>query len=118
MTTTDKLIQSFATTGRIIHMQAEGLSHEQMMIQPPFRGNCFNWVVGHIATNRDQALRLLGVEPLFNEAEAALYQTGSDPMTAAETAIDSQRLLQTIDKVTEKFGKGKLQVGAARKTTQ
>jgi hypothetical protein len=112
MTTTDELIQSFATTGRIIHMQAKGLSHEQMMIQPPFRGNCFNWVVGHIATNRDQALRLLGVEPVFSEAEAALYKTGSDPMTAAETAIDSHRLLQAIDKSQARIAAGLAQATA------
>jgi len=112
MTTIDELIQSFATTGRIIHMQAKGLTHEQMMIQPPFRGNCFNWVVGHIATNRDQVLRLLGVEPVFSEAEAALYKTGSDPMTAAETAIDSHRLLQAIDKSQARIAAGLAQATA------
>jgi hypothetical protein len=111
-TTTDNLIQSFATTGRIIHMQADGLTHEQMMLQPPFRGNCFNWVLGHISSNRDHALRLLGAEPVFSEAEAALYRTGSDPMTAAETAVDSQRLVQAIDESQARLAAGLGQASA------
>jgi hypothetical protein len=90
------LIQSYATTTWIIQKQAEGLTHQQMMIQPPFRGNCFNWVLGHILNNRDMALALLGAETLFGEEELARYRRGSGPMTEEAAAVDSERLLDAI----------------------
>ncbi|MAU02081.1 MAG: hypothetical protein CL608_33510 [Anaerolineaceae bacterium] len=96
MPTAQKLIQSFQTTTWLINKQAEGLSHEQMLLQLPFRGNCFNWILGHIVTNRDKVLVLLGEEPQFSEDEVSRYVRGSDPVVGAETAVDSQRLLEAV----------------------
>ena len=92
MPNAQKLIQSFQTTTWLINKQADGLSHEQMLLQLPFRGNCFNWILGHIVTNRDKVLVLLGEEPQFSEAEVARYMRGSDPVVGAETAVDSHNL--------------------------
>lgn len=91
-----KLIQSFQTTTWLINKQADGLSHEQMLLQLPFRGNCFNWILGHIVTNRDKVLALLGEEPEFLEAEVERYARGSDPVVGVETAVHSQRLLAAV----------------------
>lgn len=91
-----KLIQSFQTTTWLINKQADGLSHEQMLLQLPFRGNCFNWILGHIVTNRDKVLVLLGEEPQFSEAEVARYVRGSDPVVRVETAVDSHCLLEAV----------------------
>lgn len=96
MPNAQKLIQSFQTTTWLINKQAEGLSHEQMLLQLPFRGNCFNWILGHIVTNRDKVLVLLGEEPQFSEAEVARYVRGSDPVVGVETAVDSHRLLEAV----------------------
>ncbi len=96
MPNAQKLIQSFQTTTWLINKQAEGLSHEQMLLQLPFRGNCFNWILGHIVTNRDKVLVLLGEEPQFSEDEVARYVRGSDPVVGAETAVHSQRLLEAV----------------------
>ena len=96
MPTAQKLSQAFQTTTWIINKQADGLSHEQMLLQLPFRSNCFNWVLGHIVTNRDQVLVLLGEQPQFSEDEVARYVTGSDPVVGAETAVHSQRLLDAL----------------------
>jgi len=96
MFTAQKLIQSFQTTTWLINKQADGLSHEQMLLQLPFRGNCFNWILGHIVTNRDKVLVLLGEEPQFSEAEVARYVRGSDPVVEADTAVHSQRLLEAV----------------------
>ena len=103
-----KLIQSFGITTWLIQAQAEGLSHEQMLLQPPFRGNCFNWVLGHILINRDKVLLLLGEEPLFTQAEAARYKRGSDPVVGSETAVHSQRLLEAV-----KTSQSKIEAGLA-----
>ena len=96
MSTKQSLIESFGITTWLMQAQAEGLSHEQMLLQPPFRGNCFNWVLGHILTNRDKVLVLLGERPLFTEAEVARYARGSDPVIGTETAVHSQRLVEAV----------------------
>ena len=96
MSTVQKMIQSFQTTTWLINQQAEGLSHEQMLLQLPFRGNCFNWILGHIVTNRDKVLVLLGEEPQFTSEEVARYERGSDPAVEVETAVHSQRLLAAV----------------------
>ena len=96
MSRAQKMIQSFQTTTWLINQQAEGLSHEQMLLQLPFRGNCFNWILGHIVTNRDKVLVLLGGEPQFTPEEVARYERGSDPVAGVETAVHSQRLLAAV----------------------
>jgi uncharacterized damage-inducible protein DinB len=67
-----------------------------MLLNLPFRGNCFNWVLGHIATNRDQVLNLLGQQPIFTQAEVDRYKTGSAPVLDGETAVHSDKLLAAI----------------------
>ena len=114
MSPTEKLTQSFGTTTWIINKQAEGLTHEQMLLQLPFRGNCFNWVLGHIATNRDQVLALLGQEPFFSEDEVAKYKTGSDPVTGEGTAVHSDRLLAAIQESQARIEAGLKTVSAEK----
>ncbi|MCP4417972.1 MAG: DinB family protein [Chloroflexi bacterium] len=110
---TKKLIQSFGITTWLIQAQAEGLSHEQMLLQTPFRGNCFNWVLGHILTNRDKVLILLGEEPLFTEVEGARYERGSDPVVGSETAVHGQRLLDAVQ-----ISQSKIEAGLAATTPE
>jgi hypothetical protein len=97
VTNIDKLIQSYKLTQWIIHSQAEGLTHADSVLQLPFRGNCFNWVLGHIINSRNEALTLLGEAPALSEAEAAFYQTGAEPITEGEKAVSLERLLQALD---------------------
>jgi uncharacterized damage-inducible protein DinB len=97
MVTSEKLIQSFKITTRIINRQAEGLTHEDMVLQPPFRANCFNWVLGHIVVGRDRVLALFDETPTLSEAEKARYVSGSDPVTDGDTAVPSQKLLTALD---------------------
>ena len=77
----EDLINSFALNVRIIQLQTAGLSHEDSLIQPPYNGNCLNWVLGHFAISRDRVLTLLGAENLLTTEERLFYETGSDPVT-------------------------------------
>ena len=43
-----RLADSFALNTRLIHMQIAGLTHADSVLQPPFRSNNLNWVVGHL----------------------------------------------------------------------
>ena len=71
----------------IIKMQTEGLSQEDSLLQLPFRGNCMNWVVGHIVTNRHNVLKLLdGKRP--KEAERVeRYTRESQPVSRADEGV-------------------------------
>ena len=91
------ITQSFALTQRIIHLQTEGLTHADSLLQPPFRGNCLNWVLGHIVEGRNRALVALGEQPVWSEAETARYQRGAAPITRDEQARPLEQLLRDLD---------------------
>jgi len=78
--TMPQLIEAFGRNTSILKMQAAGLTQEESLLQPPFRGNCLNWVLGHIANSRDIILHTLGAEPVMGEA-GARYARESEPIT-------------------------------------
>ena len=98
MISAEQLAEGFERNVQIIQMQTAGLTHEQSLIQPPFRGNCMNWVLGHIAVHRDLVLRLLGGEPVLSERETARYGHGSAPVTGdGEDVLPLEVLLSTLE---------------------
>ena len=97
MTTTTEFVTLLSRTHWIMTEQAKGLTHEDSVRQLPFRGNCFNWVLGHILESRSRMLAILGLEPFLDEAEAALYKRGSTPITDGSTAVPLPTLLQHLD---------------------
>ena len=94
----ETLIQSFDLTRRVIHMQTEGLTNADSLLQPPFRANCLNWVLGHILVGRNQVLGHLDAPQFWGEAEEARYRSGSDPVTGEEQALSLERLLADLDR--------------------
>jgi uncharacterized damage-inducible protein DinB len=80
MITTANLAEAFARNVTIIQRQAAGLTQEESLRQPPFRGNCLNWVVGHLADYRDHILRALDAEPVIGEA-GERYARESEPIS-------------------------------------
>lgn len=71
----------FAINYRVIKRQTDGLTHADSLLQPPFRGNCLNWVLGHILASRRAVHRILGQPPLWDDARAARYMADSEPIT-------------------------------------
>jgi hypothetical protein len=88
----DDLALAFARNLRVLNRQLDGLSHEESLLQLPFRGNCLNWVLGHLATSRDQVLRALGEPPLLTPEETVRYETGSEPVGPGGEAAPLERL--------------------------
>src|SRR3954470_8143204 len=78
--TAQQLAEAFARNVRVIKMQVNGLTHADSLLQPPVRGNCLNWVLGHIAIHRDLILEALGEEKILSQAAAARYGSGSEPI--------------------------------------
>jgi len=73
------LANAFGRNTNIIKSQAKDLTHKDSLIQPPFHGNCFNWVLGHLAANHDDILEALGGPRLF-EGRLDRYKRESEPL--------------------------------------
>ena len=95
--TPQTLIRSFDTTHRLIKMQTDGLTHADSLLQLPFRGNCLNWVLGHIVVGRNEVLELLDAAAIWTVSEIDRYVSGSEPITRDEQALPLERLLQDLD---------------------
>jgi uncharacterized damage-inducible protein DinB len=89
-----KTIQYLERHQWLIKAQSEGLSHDDSLLQLPFRGNCFNWVLGHVIVHRDIMLDLMNHSPVLNPEETALYKIESEPVTADRDAVDFEKLLE------------------------
>ena len=54
-----KMIQGlFETNYWVVTNQTKGLTHEDSLLQLPFRGNCLNWVLGHCLVSRESVLKM------------------------------------------------------------
>ncbi len=99
MITKQKLADGFALNLRLINLQTEGVSHADSLIQAPYNINCMNWVVGHIAVNRDNLLELLGVERLLNASETDCYRRESNPIRSDDQdVLPLERLLDILER--------------------
>lgn len=99
MITIDDLSRAFARNLSILQRQTEGLSHEDSLLQPSPRGNCLNWVLGHIIVNRDRVLALFGEEPVLSAEQTARYRTESEPITGdGPSVMRLDQLMPALDR--------------------
>ena len=97
MITPQQLIDGFGLNLRLILMQTDGLSHADCLIQTDFNINSMNWVLGHLAVNRDNVLSLLGQTQLLSEARSERYRRGSEPVEQdGEDVIPLEELLEIL----------------------
>lgn len=61
----------------VLSRNLSGVTHEESLQAPQPAGNTMNWIVGHCARARNQALGLLGAAPLYDDADFALYGAGT-----------------------------------------
>ena len=94
---TKRLAYYFGTTHWIIQKQLDGITHDDSVLQLPFRGNCLNWVLGHILDHRQLILQMLGREPIMTSEERAWYGFGSEPVTNGEQCVRLERLLEILE---------------------
>ena len=98
MITATDLIGGLERNLGMIRSQTEGLSHADSVLQPPFRGNCLNWVLGHIAGTRNTMLRFLGEEAILSEAHVQRYGYGSEPVCGdAGDILTLEQLLAVLE---------------------
>lgn len=86
----------------VIKMQVEGLKHEDSMLQLPFRGNCLNWVLGHLAATRQLILAWMDAPQVMNEAEIERYTRESEPVVGeGEDVIRLERMIEILEESQE-----------------
>ena len=120
--------EAFNRNLRIIQMQTDGLTHADTLLQPPSRGNCMNWVLGHIMGNRDSILKILDEKPLLAEKEKEKYSRESDPITQEDPdVVPLERFLELLNKSQEMIEKAfekmepedfEKEVGSGERTTK
>jgi hypothetical protein len=81
------LAEQFGTTHWVITHQVKGLSQADSLLQPAPRGNCLNWVVGHVLESRNRIHALLGLEPAWESGLAERYARGSAPITGEDEGV-------------------------------
>lgn len=115
MITIDQLAEGFALNLRLMMMQSAGISHAESLIQTPYNINCLNWVLGHLAVNRDRVLLTIGEDPLLSEDEFDRYKTESDPIKEdGEDVVKLDRLLEVLTDGQEMINTGFSQLTEAR----
>ena len=93
----ESLTQSYATNHWLINVLIDGLDNEDSLVQPPYEGNCLNWVLGHIISGRHTALKLLSGHLFWSQAEIDLYKTGAPPITSPEQALPLDKLVNDLE---------------------
>jgi hypothetical protein len=93
----DHLLSALQRNHWIIGQQTRGLTHAESLLQLPFRGNCFNWVLGHVLLHRDKMAAALGLPAELSSAEGDPYRADSEPLTDGASAVPLARLLEAVD---------------------
>ena len=98
------MVEAFARNVQVIQAQTKGLSHAQCLLQLPFRGNCMNWVLGHMVDSRNNLLLAVGEKPILTDEESARYRHGSEPVCAdGKDVIRLERMLSLLQHSQERM---------------
>jgi hypothetical protein len=99
MITATDLVGALERNLGIVKSQTQGLTHADSLLQLPFRGNCLNWVLGHLAANRSGMMQALGEKPILSEAEVKRYGYGSEPVCGdTGDILTLEHLLAILDR--------------------
>ncbi len=94
--TADSLIYSLERNYDTLSKQVDGISDAESLLQLPFRGNCMNWVLGHILQSRSNMLRLLGGEPLWTPEQITRYGRNARPVLDASDALPFAKMVADL----------------------
>ncbi|MCE7980459.1 MAG: DinB family protein [Caldilinea sp. CFX5] len=92
-----ELVQTLQRHNYVIKRQTDGLTHEQSLLQPAMRGNCMNWVLGHLLEGRNGILQQLDQPIVLPAPDDEFYKRESAPITPTSPAVPLQTLLAGLD---------------------
>ncbi len=98
----------FKTNHYVVTNQTKGLTHEDSLLQLPFRGNCLNWVLGHCLVSRMDVLKMMGIDGSWTEEERLRYKYDSEPITSADdpAILSFERLMADFETTQEQIAEG------------
>ena len=99
--TRDTLKKLFGISHQVLKKNLDGVTHEESLLQPDADGNCLNWVVGHILSTRNSALRMLNQPTFWKQEEADLYKRGSEPIKDGSRALNFKKMASDLDRSQE-----------------
>jgi hypothetical protein len=76
----------------VIQRQIKDITHEQSLIQPPFRGNCMNWVLGHLVMSRQRILIMTNQLTVWTQEQCNRYERGSEPIVDNSEALPFEKI--------------------------
>lgn len=112
-----EMIHLLARNLEVIEVQTQGLTHADSMMQLPFRGNCLNWVLGHVLFYRGTMLKLAGAEPLWDAERSKPYLYGSAAMQADDDAVELDVILADLRRSQERLATALAALGEAQLNT-
>jgi len=96
------LANVFRRNMMVIDRQVKGLSHADSLLQPEARGNCLNYVLGHMMSGRETVMKMLEIDPLMTPAERDRYESDAEPITQdGEAVIPLEQLVKLLRDSTE-----------------
>ncbi len=97
LTPKENLLNTLKRCNRVIHAEIKDITHFESLIQPPYKGNCLNWVLGHIVNGRDDCLHMMHLPLNLSDAERVVYVRESQPLTDPQKAIKLNALVEKLD---------------------
>ncbi len=98
MTSPQLLQELFRESYTLTKQQIDGVSHQQSIFQPPFEGNCINWIVGHIVVARCNFMMMLDVPSIWDWDQCRRFIPGSDPVTSSAKAVAFDTLTADLNR--------------------
>ena len=93
----------FVDTYDAIRRQMEGITHSDSVRQPPFDGNCINWILGHVVVARCNFLMMLDVPSIWGMDKCRRYIPGSAPITGTDDAVPFDSLFADLDRTQDQL---------------
>ncbi len=76
----------------VIQRQIKDITHEQSLMQPPFRGNCMNWVLGHLVMSRERILIMTNQPTFWTQEQRTRYERGSEAIVDGKDALPFEKI--------------------------
>jgi hypothetical protein len=80
----------------VIQRQIKDITHEQSLIQPPFRGNCMNWVLGHLVMSRQRILIMTNQPTFWTQEQCNRYERGSEPIVDESEGLPFEKIVADL----------------------
>lgn len=92
-------------TYKVIHINIEGITHEESMIFPNDEANCMNWVLGHLIYVRNGLLNILSEEPVWDGEVFSGYNRGAIALERKDEFVNFEELKSYLKQSQEKLDK-------------